>query len=188
MKLLIRFCCAALPAVTIAACSAPAPTARTFNYLRLPTVSRADAFEAALQATSERFRVARLDREAGVIVSVPNEGTEVVHQGRVGDLLGVPRRVRSTATIQVTGSDSAAEVWCKIVVEVYETQEQRLYAQAHALDDLPTATPADRAGATTPEQNEVWRVVRRDKRAERNLRQAISEIVHRTPPAPDGES
>ena len=105
----------------------------------------------------------------------------------MGDLIGVPRLVRKVATIQVTGSDASAEVWCKVVVEVCETQEQRLFAQEHALDDLPTATAADRGGATTPEQNAVWRVIRRDKGTERALRRAINELLNRRQDARDDQ-
>ena len=187
MKPLIRLVCAGLLGAIAAGCEAPAPTARSFNYLRLPSVSRADAFTAAVEALSERFRIARLDREAGVITSVPEERTEVVSRGRVGDLVGVLRRVRKVATIQVTGSDASAEVWCKVVVEVCETQEQRLFAQEHALDDLPTATAADRGGATTPEQNAFWRVIRRDKGTERALRRAINELLNRRQDARDDQ-
>jgi len=45
------------------------------------------------------------------------------------------------------------------------------------LSDLPTDTPIDREGATTQEQNTVWRTIGRDKSKERSILDIIAMIV-----------
>ena len=180
MKRLIGMLCLGLVWATTPGCNAPAPTARSFSYLRLPSASKAQAFDAASQAMRERFRITRSDPAAGVIISAPDETTEAVSSGRLGDAVGVPRRIRKIATTRVTGSDTSAAVWCKVVVQQYETDERHLFEQERSLDDLPTATAADRGGATTPEQNAIWRTRQRDKNTERAILRTIAEIIDHT--------
>lgn len=177
--LLATGCCVA--ATLLLGCDAPQPTSQSFSYVRLASVSRADAFDAAARAMGERYHIARRDAAAGVITSVPEESDEVATQGRVGDVLGVPRRVRKVATARVTGSDAGAEVWCKVLIEQYDTEEQRMFAADRSMDDAPTSTAADRDGAATPEQNAVWRKTGRDKREERSILRSVSEFVGRDP-------
>ncbi len=162
-------------------CNAPAPTARTYSYLRLPDTPQSAAFDAALAAMRERYRIDAYDREEGVITSLPEESREVLEQRRVGDMVGVPRRVRRIATTQVTGSDASAEVWCKVLIQRYEAQAAQLFRNDLQMEDAPTGTAADRGSATTQEQNEVWRTARRDKSAERSLLRAVEERA--APPA-----
>jgi len=52
-----------------------------------------------------------------------------------------------------------------------------MFSNDLALNDAPTATAADRDAATTREQNEVWRVLRRDKLAERTVLQDIRKSL-----------
>jgi len=174
-----------LLAATATGCSEPAPSARTFTYMRLTNVSRDQAFVAATQAMSERFRLERVDRAAGIITSTPTESEEVGTRGRVGDVVGAKRRVRTSAITRVHGSANNAEIWCKVVIEQNETNEQRLFASDVGMNDMPTETAADRGGATTPEQNTVWRTIRRDKTVERAVLRSVDEITRRNnaPPA-----
>jgi hypothetical protein len=160
-------------------CETPTPTARSFNYMRLPTTSKSDAYTAAREVMRERFRIEHEDRGAGIIRAFPQESAEAVFQGRVGDIVGVPRRVRKVATVHVTGSEKASEVFCKVVVQQDETEDRRLFDREMSIDDTPISTPVDRGSATTTEQNTIWRTTGRDKAMERAIRLAIDEVINR---------
>jgi hypothetical protein len=160
-------------------CQSAAPTTKNYSYLRMPSCSREAAFTAARQAMGERYRIARGDLGEGVITSVPEESDEPGSSGQVGDVVGAPRRLRTTAQTRVSGSGNSAEVWCKVLVERYETDERNLFVRDLAMADAPTHTPAERDAGATPEQNAVWRTDRRDKVAERDILRAVHEIVER---------
>ena len=177
MNRLLLLCLLPVPIALSSGCQAPAPTPRAFSHVRLPGVSRATAFDAMQAAMRERYQLATVDADAGVIRSTPTETRESNDQGRVGDFLGAKRRMRRVATSQVTGTDTSAEVWCKIVIQQQDTQAARLFDSDMRLNDAPTATAADRDAATTREQNEIWRTTSRDRRGERELLRAVEEIV-----------
>lgn len=158
-------------------CESPSPTARSFSYVRLPGVDRATAFAAATEAMRQNYSIAEIDRDQWMIHSVPEETEEEATTPRVGDLVGVARNVRRIATAYVTGTDQTAEAWCKIVIERNESNEHRLWVQDMKRDDTASATPAERDAATTTDQNSVWRTLRRDKRAERDLLNTIRKLT-----------
>lgn len=164
-------------------CQSAAPTTRNYSYLRLPSHSKEEAFNAARQAMGERYRIDRIDPGEGVITSVPAETDEPGSSGQVGDVVGAPRRVRTSAQTRVSGTDTASEVWCKVVIERYETDERNLFVRDLAMADAPTHTPAERDAGATPEQNAVWRTDRRDKVAERDILRAVHEILQRHAPS-----
>ena len=177
MNILIRTLSLTVVVAVLAGCEAPAPTTRNFSHMRLNSTSRVDAFVAARQAMSERFRLAEIDPVRGLITSVPEETEEVGTAGQVGDVVGARRRVRKVARTHVSGSDTWAELWCKVTVERYETAERNMFISDQSGSDLPTETAAERGGATTAEQDAVWRTTHRDKVAERNILRAVREIV-----------
>ncbi len=163
---------------TLAGCTSSGPNARTFAHLRLQNVSQEEAFDATARAIGERFQLDRLDRDEGSISTIPVTGTEVGNRNQVGDLIGIPRRVRTLATAVINTSQGTTNIWCKVLVQRNETHEQMIYSDDCAIDDVPRATAADRGGASTPEQNEVWRTIRRDKRIERAILQSVSEFLN----------
>jgi hypothetical protein len=171
--------CIILIGLSMLGCNAAQPTTRTFGYLHLSSTPREKAFDAATQAMGERYRLESVDSRTGIITNVPEESNEIVSRGRVGDVVGVPRRVRRVATVWVTGSEESSEVWCKVLVEASESQELTLFARETSLDDAPTGTAVDRGSAATPEQNTYWRAIRREKQTERSILQAVEEIVAR---------
>jgi hypothetical protein len=168
-----------LPALVagLTGCEAPAPTTRTFSHLTLPETSRAVAYEAALVVMRERYPIDSSDRENAEITSEAIESHERAASGRVGDVLGVPRRMRRVVSTRVTGTEHTAEVWCKIVVQRQDTDAAQMFASDRAMQDAPTLTAADRDGATTDEQNEVWQTTHRDKQEERTVLRSIEEMV-----------
>lgn len=164
-------------ALTVVGCESPGPSSKNFSYVRLPGVAKEAAFTAATKTMRETHDIARIDREQWMIQSVPEETEEEATTPRVGDLVGVPRNVRRVVTAYVTGTDKATEAWCKIVIERNESQEHYLFKNDMQQDDTATGTPADRDAATTVEQNSVWRMLRRDKRAERDFLNAVRDMT-----------
>ena len=158
-----------LAALIVTGCGNSAPSARAFSQLRLPQTSRDTAYELLAETLAARYPIASADRGAGAINTEPVETREANNQGRVGDLMGVRRRIRRTVNGRVTGNDTSAEVWCKVVVERYDPNASALFRNEMRMVDAPINTAADNEAATTTEQNEVWRTVRRDKRLEREL-------------------
>jgi hypothetical protein len=170
---------AGLVALLSAGCSSPSPSELNYSVRTIPSVSRQAALEAARQAVQEHFRVDVLDSTAGVVTSLPTESWEKGRSGRVGDVLGTPRRMRRIAEVRVREAGNGVRVWCKVRVQEYETDERRLFMREHDDDDYPTETPAQRDAATLAEQNATWRDRPRDKVLERQILQAIVE--HTTP-------
>jgi hypothetical protein len=83
---------------------------------------------------------------------------------------------RRFAEVRITGSGDEFKVHCKVVVEEQASESYRLLAFERGGDDVPGHQSAiDRDAATTAEQNTVWRVVRRDKTAEREILDRISQ-------------
>ncbi len=158
-------------------CETSGPTTKTFSYVRLPGVDRTSAFSAAVDAMRENHDIATIDRDQWVLHSVPQETEEEAATPRVGDLVGIPRTVRRVVTAYVTGDDQNAEAWCRVAIERNESNEHNLFIHDMQQDDTATATPADREAATTTEQNSVWRTLRRDKRAERELLDKVREMT-----------
>lgn len=167
----------ALLAIAVTGCESTGPSSKNFSYVRLPGVDKESAFTAATKAMREGHDIARIDRDQWMIQSVPEETEEEATTPRVGDLVGVPRNVRRVATAYVTGTTGATEAWCKIVIERNESREHNLFKNDMQQDDTASATPAERDAATTTEQNSVWRMLRRDKRAEREFLNTVREMT-----------
>jgi hypothetical protein len=170
-----------LIAAAIVGCESPSPTTQSYSLLRLQDVSRSAAFDAAVLAMGERFRLSENDRDQGLLRSEPQEADVAEGDVSVGGVVGVPRRVRKVATTMVSGSERSAEVWCKVVVERYDTTARSALSQELSSNDLPTATAAERDAPTTAQQNEVWRATGRDRKTERAVLAAIEELTGRRP-------
>ncbi|MFH0979972.1 MAG: hypothetical protein V2A79_00350 [Planctomycetota bacterium] len=167
----------ALLVIGVAGCSAPQATALNYSVLRLADASQAAVFDAAAQALGEHFTIRRSDRVAGMLEAVPMEGVGKGSRGRLGDVVAVPRRERRVAEVRVESEGNLVKVFCKVLVQEYDTQAHQMFNREHALSDLPTDTPADRDAATTTEQNAVWRTQRRDKALEDRILRAVREQV-----------
>jgi hypothetical protein len=146
-----------------------------YNVLRLSGASEAAVFDAAAQALGEHFTVRRYDRATGILEAVPKETVAAGHSGRLGDVVAVPRRERRVAEMRVESAGAVVKVFCKVLVQEYDTQAHQMFNREHTLDDLPTDTPAERDAATTTEQNAVWRTQRRDRGLETQILRAVRE-------------
>ncbi len=158
-------------------CAEPAATSLNFAVREVPGVSTGAAWSAAIDAVREHFRIARMDRSAGRIVTEPVETQEAGQSGRAGDLLGAERRMRRVADVRVQESDGGVQVYCKVLVQQFESGERRLFARDKYASDIPSETPADQESATTAEQNAAWRDRGRDKVLERQILESILERV-----------
>ena len=161
----------------VGACGCSGPKATTLNYsvLRLADAPEEAVFDAAAQAMREHFDVLRADRARGVIESAPIEAVGSARSGRLGDVVAMPRRERRVAEIRLEPLGSSVKVFCRVLVQEHNTQAMQMHRSEHRLDDLPTDTPADRDGATTTEQNSVWRTRRHDRDLETRILRAIRE-------------
>ncbi len=172
-----RLFLAGLLTIGAAGCTEPKPTALNYNVIRLSPASRAAVFDAATQALREHFTIRRADRAAGILETVPIETVGTEPSGRLGDVVAVPRRERRTAEVRVEKTGAMVKVFCKVLVQECDTQAHQMFTREHALHDLPTDTPAERDGATTTEQNAVWRNKRRDRTLENQILRAIQDQV-----------
>ncbi|UCG15821.1 MAG: hypothetical protein JSV19_11055 [Phycisphaerales bacterium] len=161
----------------VAGCASPAPSKLNYGMMRIESASRAEVMPAAEQAVREHFRIATTDPAAGVIEAHPLEGSEPGRTRRAGDMLGAHRRVRRVAQVRVVDAEDGVNVFCKVLVQQYESDERRLFAREHALSDTPIETPAAAEAATSAEQNATWRARGRDKVLERQILQAIDERI-----------
>ena len=161
----------------VAGCASPPATKLNYAVTRVEAASQDVAMAAAEQALREHFRIARVDRAAGLIECAPVESQEAVRSGRIGDVLGASRRVRRVAEVRVEDLGDGARVFCKVLLQQYETEERRMFDREHALSDVPSETPAAGEAATLPQQNATWRTRGRDKVLERRILQAVHELV-----------
>lgn len=166
---------AGLVALLSAGCTSPPPSELNYSVRSIPSVSRQAGLDAARRAVQEHFRIDVVDTAAGVVKSLPSETSEPGRTGRVGDVLGAPRRMRRLAEVRVRETDTGVRVWCKVRVQEYESDERGLYVREHDDDDYPSETPAQRDAATLAEQNATWRDRPRDEVLERQILQAVVE-------------
>ncbi len=142
--------------------------ARPVNYAvrEAPSADRGASLDAA-EATlvSLGYTVARRDTAGGILITQP-----VAIEGAGGRTVRADNPLRKVAEVRLTGSDVAPKIQCKVIIQEQATENYRLLAFERGGDDLPGhQTAIDRDAATTAEQNTVWRTVRRDKAAEREI-------------------
>jgi hypothetical protein len=174
--------CAAIVAIVSSVllapgCAEPAATNLNFSVREVPGASPGAAWTAAVDAVREHFHIARMDRATGRIETDPLETQETGQSGRAGDMLGAQRRVRRQADVRVQEADGGVHVYCKVLVQQFESDERRLFARDKYASDIPSETPADQESATTAEQNAAWRNRGRDKVLERQILESILERV-----------
>lgn len=163
--------------VMAAGCAEMKPTGLNYHVLRLSGAPEAAVFDAAERALGEHFTIRRRDRAAGVLEGAPLEGVGAGGGGRLGDYVAMPRRERRIAEMRVEESGKVVKVFCKVLVQEYDTQAHEMFGKERSLHDLPTDTPAYREAATTTEQNAVWRTKHRDRGLETAILEALRERV-----------
>lgn len=158
-----------------AGCASPRPSAVNYNVVTLSGATDLAAMDAAEGALAEHFTLARREAGTQTLTTLPTESEAVGGGERIGDVIGARRRERRYAEVRIEPAGSSVKVYCKVLVQEYDTDAHQVFSRDHATTDLPGDTPADRDAATTTEQNAVWRTKRRDKELERRILRDIQE-------------
>lgn len=132
-----------------------------------------DAAEAALIDLG--YAIERRDLAEGVITTQPTEahgGLDSTHSSRLSSQ-GKTRRI---VEVRVQEDDGVTKLFCKVIIQEQSTEEHRMFASDRSSSDSPgDNTAINRDAATTAAQNTVWRTLRRDKTAEREVLAVITE-------------
>ena len=145
----------------------------------LGAVSYESAYAAGREVLSQHFSVLPSDPASGTLTCRPRAA-----DARPGGLIGfTPTGRRKTATLRLLREGK------KIVAHVAVTVEQQgrpvyrsMPQPGQEYSSVPNLTPAEEEAATTPEQNDAWRTVGRD----RALEQVILNDLYRKLNAPAG--
>lgn len=170
------FCvfCVCLP--LLGACAAPGPSPLNFCVTHMQDADRSAVFQAAEDALlGFGYRIDRREPAAGLLTTYPVEGAVRDESARGRTRLGTPRPMRRIAKVRIEERTGEVTVYCKVAVQEQTTEAYRMREYDLRTSDTPGYTPIDRDAATTKAQNTVWRTIRRDKRAERQILTAIEQ-------------
>ncbi|MBI1826983.1 MAG: hypothetical protein HY287_08250 [Planctomycetes bacterium] len=161
--------------VVVGGCASPGPSAIDYTVRHGQAENRAamiDTAEAALARNG--YHLESRDNVGGVVKGLtdtgPASGDSAQHD------VGLSRRnqIRRAAEIKIDQSMGHSDVYCRVMIQEQATSGYRMFGYDHGGSDRPGDTTAiDRDAATTAAQNTVWRPIRRDKTAERELLDAI---------------
>ena len=164
--------CALLSTISaglLVGCSEAMPgTTRT-----LGDVKYESAFQAARKVMSQYFSVASADAEAGLITSRPKD------LPMPKDILlgGSPRR--QVAKLRIDRKDGQLVARASVAVELLgSVLNRRMQTVGEDYDTVPTETPAELEAATTPQQNQSWRVEKYDHAIERAILADLYKELH----------
>ncbi|MCP4251494.1 MAG: hypothetical protein GY778_31035 [bacterium] len=164
--------------VSAVGCQGPQPVNRGISApLPQRSVAPEAAFAAAEQVLAEHYELRTRDLRGGYLETAPLETIGPRRSGRMGDAVGMPRRLRQYARVRIEPVGDGVNIWCSVHVQRYESDAHRLFVQEHGLSDIPSERPADSAGPTTVQQNAVWQPAGRDTEMERRLRRQIQDLL-----------
>lgn len=156
-------------------CAAPQPTALTYSIRHLSVTDSSSVILAAQRAlVSEGYRIDRVDEDVFTITTQPlktKASQENIPRTRFG---GPHLQLQRLANIRLVPRGDTIKVHCKVLLQEYVTEMHRFMNWERQGLDTPNATPIQREGATTVEQNTVWRTIRRDKQQERRILETIT--------------
>ncbi len=160
----------------LCSCAAPSPTPMDYTVRHVQERERSAALDAAEAALIDLgYQIERRDPAEGVITTQPVEAQAGLDSTRPVRLSS-RGKTRRTVEIRIQNDGDATKVYCKVLIQEQTTQAHRMFSSDRSGSDTPgDYTPINRDAATTTEQNTVWRTVRRDKFAERNILNAITE-------------
>lgn len=122
-----------------------------------------DRAEAVLKSLG--YSIARRDTARGVVVSEP-----IALEAAGERSVRADNAKRKIAEVRFAETADSKSVYCKVIIQEQSYENYRLLAYERGGDDLPGhQTAIDRDAATTAEQNTVWRTIRRDRVAERQI-------------------
>ncbi len=137
---------------------------------RLPKVSRTEAFDAGVYAMTQWFRLAETSPTEGIIRSTAEEFDQQGGTGRIRDgAVGYKNRMRRIATLTIREKDGGCIAHCRVQVERLDTADHRVFRRQQQFGDVPNETPIDREASVSPEQNQVWTPMPRDRDLERQI-------------------
>lgn len=125
------------------------------------------------------YTISSRDQRSGVIRTAP----QTVEGDNTGRQITTRNsgRVRRVVEVRVNASERPARVLCKVSLQQQSTEALRVLAREHGGSDVPSETAIDRDAYATPEQNTVWRTVRRDMTIERTILTEIQRRLGGTP-------
>ena len=130
-----------------------------------------DTAEAALIGLG--YRIERRDAVEGILTTQPVEAQAGLDHTRPTSLSS-RGKTRRMVEVRVADSGGATKVFCRVLIQEQTTQAHRMFAADRSGSDTPgDFTAINRDAATTTEQNTVWRTLRRDRSAERQILDAI---------------
>lgn len=162
--------------IGLSGCASNSPT--PMNFASRPIRGEAGAIlDLAEARLAERgYRVEQRDDKSGMLTATSDEQSGA----SAGVGISSRTRVRRIAEVRVHEIGGTPSVHCKVTIQEHATQGHRLSAQDSRSSDRPgDVTAIDRDAATTSQQNTVWRAIRRDKTAEREILEAISPSQER---------
>ena len=159
----------------LSSCAAPLPTPMDYTVRHMQQRDRNAALDAAEAALIDLgYKIEQRDPAEGVITTQPVVAQTGLDSTRPASLSsrGNARRIVEVR-VQIEGG--VTKVFCKVLIQEQTTQAHRMFAADRTGSDTPgDYTAINRDAATTNEQNTVWRTLRRDKSAERDILKAVT--------------
>ncbi|MHC5110370.1 MAG: hypothetical protein ACYTHJ_10880 [Planctomycetota bacterium] len=128
---------------------------------------------AEVALTAEGFSLATRDFQRGVMTTAPLAGDPVADGRYTTTRLGTRPAIQRIADLFVDDSTEPLKVYCRVVVQERATDAFQVQRMDVRTEDSPGSTPIERGAGTTRDQRHVWRTIRRDKRREREILEAI---------------
>ena len=116
------------------------------------------------------FRVTETDPQRGVIQSAPSEYEQKGGTGRIRDAaIGFRNRMRRIGAIVVQEVGEGCIVKCKVAVQRLDTADHRAFRSNQQFGDVPNETPIQQEAGVSPQQEQVWTDMPRDRALERQV-------------------
>jgi hypothetical protein len=145
-----------------------------WSQVRLPAVPREQAFDAAVQAMGQWFRVAESSPALGQVRSAVQEFDQRGGTDRLRDAaLKYKNRMRRTATLVIVEEAGGCRALCEVRVERLDTSDHRVFRDNQRFTDYPNQTPIDSDAAVSTGQSQVWTEVPRDRQLESHILAAV---------------
>ena len=155
-------------------CAASRVSPSQFASRQVPGASRSNLFTAARQTLVKLgYRLDQVDAIAGVITAEPTDAELQERTAQTRATLSTPGRERRVVDIRLIEGADGPRVHCRVSIQLLTTEAHRMFRHDRPGTDIPHETAIDLDAAANAAQNSVWKTVRRDKSAERQILDAI---------------